>query len=44
MTKKEHKLLEEMRRRGTILEDPAHAPSGGIVEWLIDLFTKKNKK
>lgn len=40
MTKKESKLLEELRRRGGIFEDPA-PKGGGITGWLIDLFTKK---
>ena len=40
MTKKESKLLEELRRRGTIFEDPAPTP-GGLTGWFIDLFTKK---
>ena len=40
MAKKESKLLEELRRRGGIFEDPA-PKVGGLAGWLIDLFTKK---
>ena len=40
MAKKESKLLEELRRRGDIFEDPA-PKVGGLTGWLIDLFTKK---
>ena len=40
MAKKESKLLEELRRRGGILEDPA-PQVGGIIGRLIDLFSKK---
>lgn len=40
MEKKESKLLEELRRRGKIYEDPA-PEVGGFTGWLISLFTKK---
>ena len=39
MNKNENKILEELRRRGGIYEDPA--PVGGFTGWLISLFTKK---
>lgn len=42
MAKKESKLLEELRRRGGIYEDPAPGV-GGIIGWLISLFTKRKK-
>ena len=40
MAKKESKLLEELRRRGGIYEDPA-PKVGGFTGWLISLLTKK---
>lgn len=40
MAKKESKLLEELRRRCGIYEDPA-PEVGGFTGWLINLFTKK---
>ncbi len=40
MEKKESKILEELRRRGKIYEDPA-PKVGGLTGWLIDLFSKK---
>ena len=40
MNKKEDKILEELRRRGTIFEDPC-PKSEGIIDKLIDLFLKK---
>lgn len=40
MAKKESKILEELRRRGKIYEDPA-PKVGGLTGWLIDLFSKK---
>ena len=40
MAKNENKILEELRRRGGIREDPA-PEVGGIIGWLISLFTKK---
>ena len=40
MAKKENKILEELRRRGKIREDPA-PKVGGFADWLISLFTKK---
>ena len=40
MAKNENKILEELRRRGEICEDPAPGV-GGITGWLISLFTKK---
>ena len=40
MAKKESKILEELRRRGKIYEDPA-PKFGGLTGWLIDLFSKK---
>ena len=40
MVKKESKILEELRRKGKIYEDPA-PKVGGFIGWLIDLFTKK---
>ena len=40
MAKKENKIMEELRRRGTIFEDPAPEVNG-LAEWLTDLFSKK---
>ena len=40
MAKNENKILEELRRRGGICEDPA-PEIGGFTGWLINLFTKK---
>lgn len=40
MAKNENKILEELRRRVGICEDPA-PEVGGIIGWLISLFTKK---
>ena len=40
MAKNENKILEELRRRGKIYEDPA-PEVGGFTGWLINLFTKK---
>ena len=40
MAKNESKLLEELRRRGKIYEDPA-PKIDGLTGWLIDLFSKK---
>lgn len=40
MAKNENKLLEELRRRGGIYEDPA-PEIGGFTGWLINLFTNK---
>ena len=40
MAKNENKILEELRRRGGIYEDPA-AEVGGVTGWLINFFTKK---
>ena len=40
MNKKEDKILEELRRRGKIFEDPC-PKSEGIIDKLIDLFLKK---
>lgn len=40
MDKKENKILEELRRRGKIYEDPA-PKVGGLTGWLTDLFSKK---
>lgn len=37
---KEGKILEELRRRGTIFEDPC-PKSEGFIGKLIDLFLKK---
>ena len=42
MAKNENKILEELRRRGKIYEDPA-PEVGGFTGWLINLFTKKKK-
>lgn len=40
MAKNENKILDELRRRGGIYEDPA-SEVGGFTGWLISLFTKK---
>ena len=40
MAKNENKILDELRRRGTIYEDPA-PDVGGCPGWLISLFTNK---
>ena len=40
MAKNENKILDELRRRGKIYEDPA-PEVGGFTGWLISLFTKK---
>lgn len=40
MNKNENKILEELRRRGKIYEDPA-PEIGDFTGWLISLFTKK---
>ena len=40
MANKENKLLEELRRRGKIFEDPCPKPES-FLEKLIDLFLKK---
>ena len=40
MVKNENKILEELRRRGGIYEDPA-PEVGGFTGLLINLFTKK---
>lgn len=40
MAKNENKILEELRRRVGICEDPA-PEVGGIIGLLISLFTKK---
>ena len=40
MAKNENKILDELRRRGKIYEDPA-PKVGGFTGWLISLFTKK---
>lgn len=42
MAKNENKILEELRRRGKIYENPA-PEIGGFIGWLINLFNKKNK-
>lgn len=42
MAKNENKILDELRRRGKIYEDPA-PEVGGFTGWLISLFTKKSK-
>lgn len=41
MAKNENKILEELRRRGGICEDPAPEIGGFTGGWLISLFTKK---
>ena len=38
MTKNDNKILDELRRRGKIYEDPA-PEVGGCTGWLISLFT-----
>lgn len=40
MAKNENKILDELRRKGKIYEDPA-PEVGGFTGWLISLFTKK---
>ena len=40
MANKDNKILEELRRRGTIFEDPCPMPVGFLGK-LIDLFSKK---
>lgn len=40
MATKDNKLLDELRRRGTIFEDPCQK-SEGFIGKLIDLFSKK---
>ena len=40
MANKESKILDELRRRGTIFEDPC-SKSEGFIGKLIDLFLKK---
>ena len=40
MAKKENKIMEELRRRGTIFEDPAPEVNG-LADWLTELFSKK---
>lgn len=40
---KEGKILEELRRRGTIFEDPC-PKSENFIGKLIDIFLKRNKK
>ncbi len=40
MENKNSKILDELRRRGTIFEDPC-PKSEGIIDKLIDLFLKK---
>lgn len=40
MANKENKILDELRRRGTIFEDPCPKPES-IIDKLIDLFSKK---
>lgn len=40
MANKDIKILEELRRRGKIFEDPC-PKSEGIIGKLIDLFSKK---
>ena len=42
MAKNENKILEELRRRGKIYEDPA-PKVGGFTGWLISLFIKKKQ-
>lgn len=42
MAKNENKILDELRRRGKIYEDPAPKVGvGGFTGWLISLFTNK---
>ena len=40
MANKDSKLLDELRRRGTIFEDPC-PKAEGVIGKLIDLFSKK---
>lgn len=40
MANKDNKILEELRRRGGIFEDPCPKPES-IIDKLIDLFSKK---
>ena len=40
MAKNENKILDELRRRGKIYEDPA-PEVGGFTGWLRSLFTNK---
>ena len=40
MAKHENKILDELRRRGKIYDDPA-PEVGGVTGWLISLFIKK---
>ena len=40
MAKNENKILDELRRRGKIFEDPCPKPES-IIDKLIDLFSKK---
>lgn len=40
MANKDNKILNELRRRGKIYEDPA-PKVGGFTGWLISLFTNK---
>lgn len=40
MANKDNKILDELRRRGKIFEDPCPKPEG-IIDKLIDLFSKK---
>lgn len=40
MAKNENKILDELRRRGKIYEDPCPMPVGFLGK-LIDLFSKK---
>lgn len=42
MAKNENKILDELRRRGTIFEDPC-PKSEGFIGKLIDLFSNKKK-
>ena len=43
MANKENKILEELRRRGTIFEDPC-PKSEGFIGKLIDLFSNKKSR
>lgn len=40
MEKKDNKILDELKRRGTIFVNPC-PKSEGIIDKLIDLFSKK---
>lgn len=40
MANKDNKILDELRRRGTIFEDPCPKPESFIGK-LIDIFSKK---